>query len=177
VVLLVGHPVGALAEAAEVGREHDVAVVRELVCVRGPFVVLFFGQIANARLAGTMAVDGEHRRPALDAFVGNEQVRRNRHRRFRVEHDALAPVRAAIDALGYFEIQGHRLGCRSEHRDDAVAHPCAPRVDLRGIVDGAGIGVDGRVVPEPPVRPVGEVARAGHAEPSAHSSPPARWRR
>ena len=161
VVLVVGHPVGPLAEAAQVGREHDVALAREHVRVRRAFVVLLVEQAADARLArdrgrGSRASPG----PGSVRSCGTRRYAGNRHRRLGVEHDAVAPVGAAVDRLGRLEIERHRLGragrASSSSRSRTRARhgsSCAGEV-----VERARVGVDRGLVAEPPVRPVGEVA-------------------
>ena len=185
VVLLVGHPVAALTEPAQVGREHDVALAREHVRVRRAFVVLLVGDAADARLPRTVPVDREQRGPGLDPIVRDEEIRGNRHGRLGVEHDALAPVRTTVNGLGDFELEGHRLGRRPEHRNETLAYARPPRLDFRRVVERARIGVDARLVKESPVGPVGEIAPAGHeasglrvhTAPRAHCRPPARCRK
>jgi hypothetical protein len=105
-VLVLGHPVGALAETSQVGREHDVPVRRERVRVG----LVVAGDPAHRVLPGPVPVDGEHRGTGRAPVVRDEQVRGHRHRGLAVEHDVLAAVRTGILRREHFDLQRHRRG-------------------------------------------------------------------
>ena len=175
VVLLVGHEVGPLAEAAEVRREHDVAGTRELIGVVVARATRH--DAAHQVLARSVAVDREHGGSGRVARVRHEQVRGHRHRALGVEDDAVAAVRAAIHRVGRLDVEWNRVGHGPEERAHPRVGAYPPLLELLGIV-GEGIGARDRVEVQAPVRPVGEVAPAGHeVGSSAQASPPARWRR
>ncbi len=120
------HPVGALAEPTQVGREYDVAKGCEHVRV---VVARSAGlDAAHVPLARTVAVDREHCRPGrrVAARVRNEQVRGDRHRVLDVEHDPRTRVRAAVDLFRGLEVERYRGGVRAEHLREAVARLRAP---------------------------------------------------
>ena len=179
-VVLVGrHPVGALAEAAQVGREHHVAERRERVRV----VVAGTARLdaAHQRLAGPVTVDREHGRAGrgVAARVRHEEIRGHRHRRLGVEHDAVPRVVAAVDRFGRPRDRAGRAP--DAHRGSAAR---SARVRARHASSSArrastGPGRVDAFELQAPVRPVGEVAGAGaHAgSPSAQPRPPERWRR
>ena len=74
VVLVVGHPVGALAEAAQVGREHDVArASRARARTSSPSSCSRRSTPHMQRLARTVAVDREHRRSGLARSCGTSR--------------------------------------------------------------------------------------------------------
>ena len=112
VVLVVGHPVAALAEAAQVGREHDVAERREHVRV----VVARAARLdaAHERLARAVPVDREHGGPGGVAARGDEEIRGHRHRLLDVEHDPRPRIVAAVDLLGGLEVERDRRRVRAQ---------------------------------------------------------------
>ena len=147
--VLVGRvPVGPFAEAAQVGREHDVAALGELVrvvaVVRGDRgAALLVAEAAHLRLARAVTVLREdRRRRAAVRSCGTSRNAGHRHRRFAVEHDRLAPVRAAVDDLAHLEVERDAVGHRTEQRVEPRAAPLAPRGDRRRIVDRARIARD-----------------------------------
>ena len=157
--VLVGRvPVGTFAEAAQVGREHHVAALGELMRVvavlrgdRGGALLL--AHAADLRLPGAVTVLREDGGAGLRAIVWDEQERRNRHRRLGVEDDRLAPIRSAVDGLAYLEFERDAFGHRPEQRVEAGAAPIAPRGDRARIVGRAWITYDELIEPEHPVGP------------------------
>ena len=174
VVLVVGHPVGAFTEAAEVGREHDMTHRRELV--RVVVARAAFDEAAHHRLARSVPVDREHGGSRRDPLVRDEQIRGHRHGGFGVDDDAVAAVRAAVDRLGDLDVRCHRDRVGSEQIEHARVGARPPRLEPGGIVDGTRIRRDDGFEVQAPVRPVGEVAHPRHAS-SAQPRPPARWLR
>jgi hypothetical protein len=151
-------PVGAFAEAPQVGREHHVAALGEPMRVvpvvgadRG--AALLVAQTADLRLAGTVAVLRQDRRAGLCAIVRDEQERRDRHRGLGVEDDRLAPVRAAVDGLAHFEVERDALGHRPEQCVESGPAAVAPREDRVRILGRAGIARDELIEVQHPVGP------------------------
>ena len=159
VVLLVGHPVGPLAEAAEVGREHDVALAREHVRVRRAFVVLLVERgrrcapcpgpwpwIASTAGPGSVRSCGTRRYAGTDIVASVSNTTRSRRY---VPQSTLSVVSRSSGT-------GSGAGRAARAADRARA---APRLEPAGeVVERARVGVDRGLVMEPPVRPVGEVA-------------------
>ena len=100
VVLVVGHPVGALAEAAEVGREHDVAGASRAGArsrrPRRPATRPHTSALPGPCpwIASTAGSGPRSRSCGTSRYAGTDIVR------FGVEDDAVAAVRAAVDRLG-----------------------------------------------------------------------------
>ena len=96
-VVVVGVPVEPLAEAAQVGGEHDVATPGQLVGVVG---VGGAGALEPAR-PRTCPARGRGRPAPLARAdrraVGHEQIGGHRHRVLGVEDDLVAPVPVALD--------------------------------------------------------------------------------
>ncbi len=167
VVLVVGHPIGACAEAAQVGRKDHVSRECELMgIVAGvPVDLRAFGGIvvvdaAHHRLARPVAVDREHGRSRRVTTVRDEEKRRYRHRRFGVEHDLVETVRAAVDRVQHLQLERHGWRRRTQQRREASGHTRAPWFERGGEVsERARVRVLGRGQVELPVRPVREVAR------------------
>ena len=119
-VVVLGIPVEPLAEAAQVGRQHDVAPAGQLerVVGVGHVGVLEPDHLRLARPVAVAGEDGRSRRPAL-ALVGHQQVGRHRHGVLGVEDDLVPPVAVAGDRLEGLDVERHRLGLGPEQLGQA----------------------------------------------------------
>ena len=139
-VLVVGHPVGAFTEAAEVGREHDVThSPRAGARSRRPRP-----PPARGRTASPCPVRGRGSRarpvPArVRASCGTSRYAGTDMVRFGVEDDAVAAVRAAVDRLGDLDVERHRarVGVRAAS-STRVACASATRRTSAGSSTGHG---------------------------------------
>ena len=158
-VVIIGIPVLALSEAAEVRCEDDVAAPGQLVGVVG---VGHVGVLETDRLglAGAVAVAGQHRRtraPSIDTGVRHEEVGRHRHGVLAVEDHLVAAVTVAVGRLEDLEVQGDGVGLGAEELVQRPAAALAPR--------GNGVSVFGTCVVVDPFEErilVDGGAQAGH---------------
>ena len=113
-VVVLGVPVEALAEAAQVGRQHDVAPPGQLegVVGVGHVGVLQADHLGLARPVAVAGEDGRARR-AVGALVGDEQVGRHRHGVLGVEDDLVPPVAVAGHRLERLDVERDRLRARA----------------------------------------------------------------
>ena len=131
---------------------------------------------ADERFAGAVTVNCEHRGTGSGAFLRDQHVRRHRHGCLGVEHNSPSRIGAAVGLLGGLEREINRFGARTEERIEPRVRPIAPLIELRvEIVEGARIVLDDALQMQPPVRPVGEVARlaVAHAD-NVQANPPTR---
>ena len=171
VVLVVGHPVGAFTEAAEVGREHDVTHRRELVArsrrprrprrrrTASPCPVRARGS-RGPRIPAATRSCGTSRYAGIDMVgFGVEDERSRRY------------VPQSTDSV-HLDVRRHRRRVGSEQVDSRARGARPPRLepapDRRRDTDPTRR----RFEVQPPVRPVGEVARAGVKRPAPNRGHP-----
>jgi len=127
-------PVGAFAEAPQVRREHDVPATGQLV---GVVAVRGVGRLEpdRLRLPGTVTVTREDRRARRCTVIRYEEVRGHRHRVLGVEDDLVPAVAVALLLVEGLEVEGHRLGERTEEVGQSPAAARSPFRQAREVVD------------------------------------------
>ena len=173
-------PVGPLAEEPQVRGEDHVASLGEAM----PVVAVVLGdrgaallvvKAADFRLAGTVPVDGEHRRTRVSPRVGHQEKGGNRHGGLAVKDQRMAGVPAGVDRVSLLDVERYRVGVGAEQLREPGAYPFAPRGYRGRVVEGARVGGASGLEAHHPLCPGGEVPVAAHgSRRSAQRRPPAR---
>ena len=144
-VVVLGVPVQALAEAAQVRRQHDIAPAGQLERVVGVrhVGVLQPDHLGLPRPVAVAGEDGRARVGASSRAVGDEQVGRHRHGVLGVEDDLVPPVAVAGDRLEGLDVERDRRGLGAEELGQAGAAPLHPGGKAPGSLLGEGVLVGG----------------------------------
>ena len=154
-------PVGALSEAAQVGRQHhDGPAGPTRRRSRCP------GASSGSRphtsdLPGPWPWTARTAEPGVHPIVGDQQIGGDRHGVLGVEHDPLPPVAAARRLLGDLDVQGDPLGPRREERPQPGREPVTPRARSPPGRRRQRVGLFGRHQAAHHLEPGREVARLG----------------